>query len=291
MNRTAKTPRTLPARPIAALILSLAGALAPAIAKDFPETGTKKRSSDVATVTAASAFTSVAETRLSGAITEAPPLKKTAEVAVDVGHTLVAGGAISARGRYEFEFNQVLATQVGTALASRGLAVRPINADGRIASLHARPQAAAGSDFFLSIHHDSVQPHLLSEWDWEGTTQTYSDVHRGFSFFVSRQNPDLETSLRCASAIGSRLRRLGFVAATHHADSLPGRHRPYADVANAVHYYDNLVVLYRTTLPAVLFEAGVIKHREEELELRDPERQSRMADAIGTGIAACLSVR
>ena len=219
------------------------------------------------------------------------PRRGRPEVALDVGHTLAAVGAISARGRGEFEFNRDLALQVGQALSERGLAVRPINADGQIESLHARPQAAAGSDFFLSIHHDSVQPHLLSEWTWEGMTQTYSDVHRGFSFFVSRQNPDLATSLRCASAIGSRLRRLGFVAATHHADSLPGRERPYADVDNAVHYYDNLVVLYRTTLPAVLFEAGVIKHREEELALLDPPRQARQADAIATGLAACLSVK
>ncbi len=219
------------------------------------------------------------------------PRQPRAEVAVDVGHTLAASGAVSARGRSEFLFNQVLSAKIAHALAERGLGVRPINTDGRIDSLHARPQAAAGSTFFLSIHHDSVQPHLLEEWDWNGTMQTYSDVHRGFSFFVSRDNPDLETSLRCASAIGSLLRRLGFVPATHHADSLPGKERPYADVANAVHYYDNLVVLYRTTLPAVLFEAGVIKHRAEELELRDPQRQERMADAVATGIAACLSVQ
>ena len=50
-------------------------------------------------------------------------------------------------------------------------------------------------------------------------------------------------------------------------------------------------MLYRTTLPAVLFEAGVIKHRSEELELRNPERQAHMADAIATGLAACLFVR
>ena len=90
-----------------------------------------------------------------------------ATVAVDVGHTLAAVGAISARGRGEFDFNRDLAAHVGTALAERGLAVRPVNADGRIESLQARPQAAAGSDFFLSIHHDSVQAHLLSEWDWD----------------------------------------------------------------------------------------------------------------------------
>lgn len=77
----------------------------------------------------------------------------------------------------------------------------------------------------------------------------------------------------------------------HHADSLAGHPRPYADADNAAHYYDNLIVLYRTTLPAVLFEAGVIKHRAEELALRDVQRQMLMADAVATGIAACLYVR
>ncbi len=213
-----------------------------------------------------------------------------AEVAVDVGHTLTDPGAISARGRAEFEFNRELAAQLVPALQSRGLSVRPVNFDGRIASLRDRPAAAAGSDFFISVHHDSVQPEWLERWQWHGTEQTYSDRYSGFSLFVSRDNPEPATSLLCASAIGARLQRLMFQAATHHANSLPGRERPYADAQNAVHYYDNLVVLYRTTLPAVLFEAGLIKHREEELALRDPQRQARMADAIASGIAACLQV-
>ncbi len=211
-----------------------------------------------------------------------------AEVAVDVGHTLAASGAVSARGRKEFDFNRVLAERVADALSARGLGVRPINFDGLIASLDARPQEATGSDFFIAIHHDSVQAELLEEWEWEGMPQTFSDRHSGFSMFVSRSSPDLETSLRCASAIGARMRRMGFVGATHHADSLAIHPRPYADEQNTVHYYDNLVVLSRTTLPAVLFEAGVIKHRDEELALLDPVRQERMADAIATGIAACL---
>ena len=213
-----------------------------------------------------------------------------AEVAVDVGHTLAATGAVSARGRKEFDFNRVLAGRVVDALAARGLGVRPINFDGRIESLDARPRAAAGTDFFIAIHHDSVQAELLEEWEWEGKALNFSDRHAGFSLFVSRNSPDLETSLRCASAIGAWMRRQGFVGATHHADSLAHRPRPYADRQNTVHYYDNLVVLYRTTLPAVLFEAGVIKHRAEELALLDPVRQERMADAIATGIAACLYV-
>ncbi len=210
---------------------------------------------------------------------------RAAEVAVDVGHGLADPGAISARGRPEFAFNRDFAARLGDALAARGLAVCPVNFDGRIGSLVARPQAAAGADFFLSVHHDSVSAELLQEWQWQGRTLTYSDAHAGFSLYVSRASPAPATSGRCASAIGAMMRRAGFVPTRHHFPK-----RPWADETNAVHFYDNLVVLYRTTLPAVLFEAGVIKHRDEELLLADPQRQARMADAVATGVAACLYV-
>lgn len=212
------------------------------------------------------------------------------EVAVDVGHGLVDQGAISARGKSEYIFNDRLARRLADELTTRGLRVRPINFDGQIDSLIARPQQAAGADFFISIHHDSVQPHLLRDWQWQGAPQTYSDDHAGFALFVSHHNPDLPTSLRCASAIGARLRHLGFVPARHHADPSAVKPRQPADADNAVYYYDNLVVLYKTTLPAVLFEAGVIKNRDEERLLDDPVYQGRMADAIATGLAACLFV-
>ncbi len=58
---------------------------------------------------------------------------------------------------------------------------------------------------------------------------------------------------------------------------------------HAVHYYDGLAVLRHATMPAVLFEAGVIKNRDEELLLRDPARIARMADGIATALAACLT--
>jgi hypothetical protein len=122
-----------------------------------------------------------------------------------------------------------------------------------------------------------VHADLLQEWDWQGSPQTYSDDYSGFALFVSHDSPDLATSLRCASAIGARLRRMGFLPARHHANPPSGTPREVADAANAVHYYDKLVVLYRTTLPAVLFEAGVIKNRDEELLLH----------GIATGIATC----
>ncbi len=206
-------------------------------------------------------------------------------VAVDIGHTLSAPGAISARGRSEFAFNLMFGRQVADALLGRQLAVREVNFAGDIGSLYERPQVAAGSDFFISIHHDSIGEGYLRSWEWEGVTRTYTEVKRGFGLFVSANSPDLATSLRCASTIGAVLRRAGFVPSSWH-----GRKHIPADAENGVWFYDNLVVLYRTSLPAVLFEAGVIKHRDEELELLDPERQVRMADAVATGIAACLYV-
>ena len=215
----------------------------------------------------------------------AAPLLAAPRVAIDVGHGLVDGGAISARGRNEFEFNRQFAEVLGTALEQRQLAVSRINFAGDIGNLRERPQQAQGSDFFLSVHHDSVSPAWLQSWDWDGSEMSYTEVKRGFGLFVSAQNPDLATSLRCASAIGAVLRRNGFLPSSWH-----GRKHLPADAENGVWFYDNLVVLYRTTLPAVLFEAGVIKHREEELELLDPQRQVRMADAVATGIAACLFV-
>ena len=211
----------------------------------------------------------------------APPL-----IALDVGHGLVDSGALSARGRSEFEFNQIFANVLAGALRQRGLGVREINFAGDIGRLAERPAQAVGSDFFIAIHHDSISEAYLQFWDWDGSEASYTEAKRGFGIFVSAQNPDLATSLRCASRIGALLRRAGFVPSPWHA-----RRHLAADAENGVWYYDNLVVLYRTTLPAVLFEAGVIKHREEELELLDPARQARMADALATGIAACLLIR
>ena len=204
-------------------------------------------------------------------------------IAIDVGHGGVDGGATSARGRPEFAFNREFAGVLAGVMRERGLGVREVNFAGDIGSLTARPAQAAGSDFFIAIHHDSIGEAWLKPWVWEGVEQTYTEVKRGYGIFVSAQNPDPESSLLCATSIGAILRRAGFEPSTWHA-----RKHLAADAENGVWYYDNLVVLYKTTLPAVLFEAGVIKHRDEELELGDPVRQARMADAVTTGIAACL---
>ncbi|MFN3988458.1 MAG: N-acetylmuramoyl-L-alanine amidase [Rhodocyclaceae bacterium] len=209
-----------------------------------------------------------------------PPL-----IAVDIGHTVDAPGAISARGRTELAFNRDLALHVRDALEKLGLRTALVNLDGRIESLAARPAAVPDARFFLSIHHDSVSEWELRSWEYQGETHTYSDDWMGHSMFVSRRNPETELSLLCGSTIGARLQRQGFTPTEKNA-----RRREYADPIHAVHYFDNLVVLHQSRRAALLFEAGVIKHRGEELLLRDPARQARMADAIATGVAACMYV-
>jgi len=213
----------------------------------------------------------------------AAPPTVTPTVAVDVGHTLAASGARSARGRTEFEFNRDLGLRVLSALERLGVTTRVVNLDGRIGSLAERPAQVPDADFFLSIHHDSVSESELEFWSGTDGPKATATAGRPFAVRVTAQ-----LGPRAQRIVRERDRRT-FAARRLRADA---QERPpprdYADRRHAVHYYDDLVVLYRALQPAVLFEAGVIKHRDEELLLRDPQRQSLMAGEIATGIAACM---
>jgi N-acetylmuramoyl-L-alanine amidase len=210
-------------------------------------------------------------------------------VAVDVGHTLASPGATSARGMPEFQFNLALSKALQASLAAKGCRVTMINADGTIAALKERTAYAGDARLFVSIHHDSVQPHYLEAWEFEGTGRRYSDRFSGYSLFVSRDNPFPGKSLQCASAIGTALQAGGFSPSYYHAEPIPGENRPFADQANGVHYYDQLVVLHTARQPAVLIEAGVIVNRDAELMLAMPDTRENMAQAIAAGIAQCLA--
>ena len=212
-------------------------------------------------------------------------------VAIDVGHFLDNPGATSARGRPEFAFNLDLALEIDRALQARGLATVLIGADGAMAHLSRRTAAAGGADFFLSVHHDSVQPRFIEDWVVEDVPRRFSDRNAGFSLFVSRKNPLLAHSLACASAIGAALREAGLAPSLYHAEPIPGESKPFADRLNGVHYYDNLVVLKTARSPAVLLEAGVIVNRDEETRMLSPEVRQRIAAAVADGVERCLPRR
>lgn len=211
-----------------------------------------------------------------------------ASVALDVGHHLKNPGVISARGVTEFEYNLQLAREVSETLRRAGHKTLLIGDDGLAEDLGKRAPRAAGMDLFISIHHDSVQPRFFSAWEHEGQVQSYSDLFSGFSVFVSRINSHLEPSLKCASAIGAALQRAGFRPSRYHADPIVGENRPFADEANGVHYFDNLAVLKTATIPALLFEAGVIVNRDEELRMRDPAVRTRIAESMSAAVNGCI---
>ncbi|MDD2658642.1 MAG: N-acetylmuramoyl-L-alanine amidase [Methylococcales bacterium] len=209
-------------------------------------------------------------------------------VALDVGHSLANPGAASARGMPEFQFNLTLANAVKPILERKGFAVQIIGGKGDMTDLRARTLAAKNADFFLSLHHDSVQPQYLSWWSPKGKRQAYSDLFSGFSLFVSRANPHPETSLFCASGIGERLRYKGFKPTGHHADSVRGENRQFADWLNGVYYFDDLLVLKTAYQPAVLLESGIIVNRADELKLLDAAIRNNIAEALGDALNKCL---
>lgn len=211
-----------------------------------------------------------------------------AAIAIDVGHYLEKPGVISARGVAEFEYNRTLALEIGQALERARHRVLLIGADGMASDLGRRAPRADGMDLLVSVHHDSVQARFIAMWEVEGMERKYSDRFSGFSLFVSRLNPQVEPSLRCASAAGAALRRAGFSSSRYHADPILGENRSFADEENGVHYFDNLAVLKTASVPALLFEAGVIVHREEELRMRDPAVRARIAAAIAEAVESCI---
>jgi N-acetylmuramoyl-L-alanine amidase len=216
------------------------------------------------------------------------PVAAAATIALDVGHYREEPGATSARGRPELEFNQELTRDIEAALQAQGHATRIIGADGEMKSLGGRPRAAQGADLFISVHHDSTREKFQSTWVYEGAPQRYSDLFAGFSLFVSRENPSWRSALRCASAIGAALIKAGFKPSLYHADPVMGENRPFADKANGVHYFDHLAVLRNAPMPALLFEAGVIVNRDEEIRLRDEQVRKRIAGGVADGADACL---
>ncbi len=208
-------------------------------------------------------------------------------VVIDVGHHPAAPGAISARGVPELEFNQALATAVLRALQGAGFAqARLLDAAGALPKLPARVERLRqlAPPLVLSLHHDSVQPHYLETWTWQGETRRYSDRFRGYSLFVSRRNGDFARSLTAALAIGAALRQAGFVPTLHHAEDIDGERRPLLDADRGVYAGDGLAILAHDAAPAVLIEAGVIVHREEELLVATDSFRRRFAEAVTRGV-------
>ena len=210
-------------------------------------------------------------------------------IVVDVGHTAKSEGATSARNVPEFAFNLHLARQIDEKLKAEGFAAtKLLVTEGNARPSLVRRVAAANdlpADLFLSIHHDSVPNKLLEDWEFDGKKSHFSDRFSGYSVWVSRNNPDFKTSLAFAELLATQMKAHGMTYAHQYTEAIMGHYQhPILNKETGVYSYDELIVLRKTRMPAVLLEAGSIINRDEELKMSSPERR----DIVSSGVAAAV---
>jgi len=213
-------------------------------------------------------------------------------IALDVGHTLARPGATSAYGIPEFEYNRRLANAVDRRLQDRGVSTVLIGQHGLPIGLTERTAIAAKAcaSAFLSIHHDSVQPHYLSTWSPAGSPRQYSDAFSGYSLFISTQTTTTSESRRLAEILGDALLASGQTPSLHHAEAITGENHLLLDPHRGIYRFDELAVLRTARMPAVLLEAAIIVNRREEDALRSSEGLERMVAAITQAILSYCHV-
>ncbi len=208
-------------------------------------------------------------------------------VALDIGHTPKAPGAVGADGTVEYAFNKNMVTLLAADLKLHpGISVVVINSHGDEMSLAERSAVAnrAGVDLFLSVHHDSVNDKYLVPREVGGRTFFQTDKFHGYSVFFSGKNPQESASLTFARSIGAAMRDQGFTPTRHHAEKIQGENRDLVIPKLAVYRFDDLVVLKESHMPAALLECGVIVNPKEEALLKQPDHQARIVTAVTTAV-------
>jgi len=209
--------------------------------------------------------------------------KQNVAIALDIGHSRLRPGSLSARGVAEHEFNQKVARLLFTEMLREGHAKSFVISDNNEdldlvtrADIANRRQA----DLLLSIHHDSVQPRFLRQWTFNGRKYSYSDKYKGFSIFYSGKNGMPEKSSLFAGILGAQMLKEGFSPSLHHAEKIEGENRKLVDKNRGIYEYDDLIILKNAKMAAVLLECGIIVNRDEEEQLWDPATQRKIVSAI-----------
>lgn len=209
-------------------------------------------------------------------------------VAIDKGHSAEEPGAISARGVGEYFFNKRIADGVHASLAAQpcGITSFLINSQDDAMPLAQRAKLASArkADLLISIHHDSVQPEFLSFWNLHGVKQHYCDQYRGYSLYYSEKNAEPYDSMVFAILLSLEMLKNKFTPTLHHAAYMKGEDKALVDAEKGIYKYNNLVVLKKAQMPAVLLECGIIVNRKEELELLNTECQKNIINSITAAI-------
>jgi N-acetylmuramoyl-L-alanine amidase len=217
-------------------------------------------------------------------------------IVLDVGHTAKSEGAISARNVPEFAFNLHLARRIEEKLKAEGFAAtRLLVTEGNSRPSLVKRVAVANdlpADLFLSIHHDSVPNKLLEDWEFEGKKRHFSDRFSGYSVWVSRNNPDFKTSFSFAELLAKEMKAQGLDYAHQYTQAIMGHYQhPLLNKETGVYSYDELIVLRKTRMPAVLLEAGSIINRDEELKMDSAERRDIISGSVAAAVKEFCDAR
>lgn len=210
-------------------------------------------------------------------------------LALDIGHTPSAGGAVAADGKIEYDFNKRIVRLIASALEKEpGIRVVVINPEGKRISLPGRTARAkaANADLFLAIHHDSANDRYLEDHESNGRIFRQTDKFHGYSVFYSEKNKDHVRSFEFAKSLGEAMNASGLSPTAHHAEKIQGENRELIVPRLGVYRFDDLVVLKTAAMPAALLECGVIVNPAEEAELLKPERQQKTVEAVRRAVLA-----
>lgn len=213
-------------------------------------------------------------------------------IVLDAGHTPHNGGAMGLHGIREVVYNDRFTARLATALQAAAFDVVLTRQAEDSLELIERAQLANQhpDGLFLAIHHDSAQSVFLKQRSAEqgGGFQTRRPI-AGHSLFVSRRNAQFAASLHLAQLLGRELRALGRPPTLHHAEDIAGERRELLDRTLGIYRFDDLVVLARTTIPAVLLEVGVIVDADDEAYVSQEKNQRAMCRAIVKALQAYVA--
>jgi len=214
-------------------------------------------------------------------------------VAVDAGHGGVDPGAIGRGGTREKDVTLAIARALAQRIdAEPGMhAVLTRNRDEFVELWDRIARArAAHADLFVSVHADSIRDRSIS-----GASVYVLSVH-GASSEAARVLADRENSADLMGGIpigGNDV--LGAVLVDAAQDQIIGMSASAAErvmtalegvgeVRKAQVQRAGFVVLKSPAIPSLLVETAYISNPLEERRLRSTEQQSRLAEAIATGV-------
>jgi N-acetylmuramoyl-L-alanine amidase len=214
-------------------------------------------------------------------------------VAVDAGHGGVDPGAIGRGGTREKDVTLAIARSLAERINSEpGMrAVLTRNRDEFVELWDRIARArAAHADLFISVHADSIRDRSIS-----GASVYVLSVH-GASSEAARVLADRENSADLMGGIpmdGNAA--LGAVLVDAAQDQIIGMSASAAErvmsalegvgeIRKAQVQRAGFVVLKSPAIPSMLVETAYISNPGEERRLRSTEQQSRLAEAIATGV-------